>query len=137
MLDRPTFKRVIAAMFDSIAEEHPRGHQNVYACRYLLRGSAGRDLEIMFESAPEKTPANIWVLSSVAAPLVRSGVAHKSSPASKLRTTLGKDGKPNYGRHSALETMPQLGDADLVYFSPVTLEEVGRIVDALLAAAGK
>ena len=84
------------------------------------------------------TPPNIWMLASVAAPLLAGAlIKHKTKPASELRTKPGKHGKPTYGRHSALENMPQLGEADLVYFTPQSLEEVGRIMDVLLAAAGK
>jgi hypothetical protein len=137
MLDRPTFKCVATAMLDAVAEKHPLKHQNVYARRYLLRGGAGRAVEIMFEADPDKAPPNIWMLASVAAPLMAGAIRHNFKPASELRTKLGKDGKPTYGRHSALEKMPDLGDADLVYFTPETLEELGRIIDTLLAAARK
>lgn len=36
-----------------------------------------------------------------------------------------------YGRHSALLALPQLRDADLVYFTPKSLSEVGQIIDRL------
>ena len=137
MPDRKTLKLLATAMFDTIAEEHPLKHQDVYARRYLIRAGSGRDVEIMFEADPDKAPPNIWMLESVAAPLLGRPIKHKTKPAGELRTKLGKDGKPTYGRHSALEKMPQLGEADLVYFTPQSLEEVGRIMDALLAAAGK
>ncbi|MDP3566415.1 hypothetical protein [Sediminibacterium sp.] len=130
-------KRVTAAMFDAIAEEHPLKHQNVYARRYVFRCASGSDIEIMFEADPDKAPPNVWMLASAAAPLLGAPIERKKKPSSELRTKIGKDGKPTYGRHSALEKMPQLGNADLVYFIPETLEEVGRILDALLAAARK
>ena len=38
-----------------------------------------------------------------------------------------------YGRHSALEHTPHLGVADLVCFAPDTFQEVGEIIDQLLA----
>lgn len=37
----------------------------------------------------------------------------------------------NYGRHSALEKMPELGRADLVYFAPKDFTELGVILDYL------
>lgn len=40
----------------------------------------------------------------------------------------GQDGK---GRHSNLKAIPDLGDADLMRFSPRTAEEAQRIVDAV------
>jgi hypothetical protein len=49
----------------------------------------------------------------------------------------GKSGELNYGRHSALEKMPQLGEADLVYLKPKSLAEVGQIIDAMFAASAR
>jgi hypothetical protein len=43
----------------------------------------------------------------------------------------GKDGEPLYGRHSALQKMPQLGQADLVCFVPNSVAELGQIIDRL------
>ena len=137
MPDRKTVKLVATAMFDAVADKHPLKHQDVYARRYLIRAVSGRDVEIMFEADADKAPPNIWMLASVAAPLLGGPIKLKTKPASDLRTKLGKDGKPTYGRHSALEKMPQLGEADLVYLTPQSLEELGRIMDVLLAAAGK
>jgi hypothetical protein len=48
-----------------------------------------------------------------------------------LYKTHGRDGKLNYGRHSALEKMPELGGADLVYFAPKDFTELGIILDYL------
>lgn len=48
---------------------------------------------------------------------------------------MGKSGKPTYGRISALLPMPQLRDADLVYFTPSSLAQLGQIVDQLLAVS--
>lgn len=59
----------------------------------------------------------------------------KPSPASKLRSEISKDGKPLYGRHSALEKMPQLGEADPIYFAPTNLAELGEILDQLLTVS--
>ena len=38
-----------------------------------------------------------------------------------------------YGRHSALEHMPQLANADLAKFVPKTLTDVRAIIDAIKA----
>lgn len=131
-IDRSHLKAAIAAMLDALAVKHPLGHQDAYARRYILTARSGKRVEVMFEQSP-KTPANIWIESRIAGPLTTSGIKQRAAPASVLYARPGKSGSPRYGRHSALENMPDLGKADLVCLQPETLAEAGEIIDRLLA----
>lgn len=131
MTDRALIKAAATALLDTLGETHPLGHQASKARRYVLSVPGGTPLEVMFEQNPE-SPPNLWVLATAAA-----GLTGKPSPAAKLRSEIGKDGQPNYGRHSALEKMPQLGEADLLCLAPSSLAELGEILDHLLATSAR
>lgn len=131
MTDRALIKTAALALLDAIGEPHPLGHQASKARRYVLSAPGGTPLEVMFEQNPE-SPPNLWVLATAAA-----GLTGKPSPTAKLRSEIGKDGQPNYGRHSALEKMPQLGEADLLCLAPSSLAELGEILDHLLATSAR
>lgn len=130
-VDRSHLKTAIAAVLDALAEEHPLGHQDAYARRYILTTRSGKRVELMLEKSP-KTPANLWIESRIAGPLATSSIKQRPSPASSLYITPGKSGVLQYGRHSALEKMPALGTADLICMQPETLAEAGEIIDRLL-----
>jgi hypothetical protein len=130
-LTREQMKTAAVALLDAVATEHPLGHQPSKASRYVLCADGGVPIEIMFEKN-ESSPANLWVHLRAAGPLAVKG---RSSPASSLRTKIGTGGITPYGRHSALEKMPQLGEADLVCFSLGNLAELGAVLDQLLAAS--
>ncbi|MBL0946842.1 hypothetical protein [Brevundimonas sp.] len=130
-LDKKTIKAAAVALLDGLGEVHPMGHQDSKARRYVLRADGGTPLEIMFEQDP-KSSANLWVHARAAGSLATKG---KNKPASALWTKIGKDGAPLYGRHSALEKMPQLGSADLICFVPETLTDLGAILDQVLSAS--
>lgn len=131
-IDRSHLKTAIAAMLDALAVEHPLGHQDAYARRYVLTARSGQRLEVMFEQS-QKTPANLWIKKSLAGALTTTGIKQRRSHASALYATPGKNGAPQYGRHSALEKMPDLGKADLICLQPETLAEAGEIIDWLFA----
>lgn len=131
-IDRSHLKTAIAAILDALAVEHPLGHQDAYARRYILTARSGRRIEVMFERSP-RTPANLWIESRVAGALTTSAIKQRPSPASDIYATPGKSGDPQYGRHSALEKMPDLGMADLICLQPETLAEAGAVIDCLLA----
>lgn len=135
-LDRSILKNAAIALLDALATEHRLKHQPSKANRYVLSAPGGRSLEIMVEKN-EESPLNIWILDEIAGALPVSGIKCTPSPKSKLRTTRDGNGKLRYGRHSALEKMDQLGEADLLCLAPETLEQVGRIIDALLHASAK
>lgn len=130
-LDRDILKTAAVALLDSLAREHPLGHQQSKGRRYILSAPGGTALELMFEQDAD-TKANLWAHAEAAGRLASMG---KSRPASDLWTRTGKDGKPLYGRHSALETMPQLGAADLVVFPLSNLAELGAVLDQLWNAS--
>jgi hypothetical protein len=46
---------------------------------------------------------------------------------------VGTDGRERYGRHSALRTVPELRDADLIRFAPQSVAEARRILTCLRA----
>ena len=100
-LDRTTLKAAAVALLDSLATEHPLGHQESKARRYILEAPGGTPLEIMFEQ-DEDSSANLWAHATAAGALVGRG---NSKPASDLWTKTGKNG-PLYGRHSSLRPMP-------------------------------
>lgn len=130
--DRERLKAGIAGMLDAQADEHALGHQPAYARRYVLKPHLGRSLELMFEQDSD-SPVRIWIEESVAGALESSGIKHRKSSKTSLYTKPGKSGTPQYGRHSALEPMPTLGEADLVCLQPQTLAEAGAILDHLIS----
>ena len=130
-VSREQLKTVAAAMLGELGVGHPLGHQASKARRYVISAPDGTELQIMFQQ-DEDSPPNVWVLEQAAGALAARA---KPYPRSALWTKTGKDGNPVYGRHSALESMLQLGDADLACFAPTTLEELGAIFDQLLAAS--
>jgi hypothetical protein len=125
------FKSALVGLLDAVAVEHPRRHQKIKAQRYVLTSRRGAEVEIMFEKN-EDSPPNLWCFASAAGPKLIADVPNSPSPAADLWTRRGNKGQPLYGRHSALERLPQLGEADLVCFAPTSLELVGQILDGLL-----
>lgn len=131
-MDRQDLKLHCIERLDERASEHPAGHQGTLAARYLLRGPDGDVAELMFEKGP-KAPANLWVAHRRAIGLLsEAGLQFQSSPASALYANKGSNGKPIYGRHSALKPMRELGHANLICFNITTPAELDRILDHLL-----
>lgn len=130
-IERVIVRQAIVSLLDVIGKEHPLGHQANKARRYIVSNASRQPHEVMFEQNPE-SPPNVWITVEAAGPLVGGPINQKQSPAASLRTRTGTTGTINYGRHSALEPMPELGGADLVCFAPKSLSEVGAILDQLL-----
>ena len=87
----------------------------------------------MFEKGP-KTPANLWVAHKrVASLITEPGLHFQSSPASALFATKGANGKPIYGRHSALKSMRELEHADLICFRVTSIDDLDHLLDHLHA----
>ena len=127
-MTKDELRRAILHRLDEVAVEHPAGHQGVYAARYLMRTRQGGSVELMFQKGLN-SPPNLWVVERFVAELLDDETFEfRRSPASALFTTKGKDGEPNYGRHSALKTMTQLSHADLVCIRLSTLGELDRII---------
>ncbi len=132
-MDREELKLKCLELLTTRAMEHPVGHQGKLAARYLLRCSGGDRAELMFEKGP-KTPANIWVAHKRVVDLIAGpGLHFQSSPASALFSTKGSNGKPIYGRHSALKSMRELENADLICFRITSPDDLERILDHILA----
>lgn len=130
MIARDQLKRAVAALLDSLAEEHPLDHQDSKAARYVLTTSGGAQIELMFEKNAQ-VPANLWCLGKAVAGL-GGGPAASHSPASALHAQKNTKGQTLYGRHSSLENMPQLGSADLTRFRLESLSDAGIVIDHLL-----
>ena len=129
-LDRVAFKRAIVLRLDGVAEEHRLGHQDAYANRYKMKSADDAPIELMFEKGAEQL-ANLWMLAEYVAPLLDRSIAFELSPKSRLYTVPAKNGGMQYGRHSALEDMMQLGRADLVRFDLASMAELDRILATL------
>lgn len=117
------FKKQIERLLDHAGREHRSKHQGVYANRYVIQVMGGVPFEVMYEKGA-KTPPSIWCLAKIADHV--TGVDYEIDGAGRLRQIPGL-----YGRHSALEHMPQLANADLAKFVPKTLTDVRAIINAI------
>lgn len=123
-------KEAAVGLLAAIAKEHPLGHQPSKAARFVLTSRHGVDVEVMFEKDDGSRP-NLWCLEKAAGAALIGKLRPSLKPARLLRASLGSGGKAQYGRHSSLEHMNQLGDADLVCFSLRSVTELGEIIDRL------
>jgi hypothetical protein len=129
-IDLKNLKRAIVMRLDREAREHSKGHQASYANRYALRTADGMLVELMFEKG-DKSPANLWVRQDFVQELLEGQIPFILSPASKLYQLVGKTGEKQYGRHSAIEEMMQLGKADLVCFDLREMADLDLILAIL------
>jgi hypothetical protein len=130
-MTREELRKGCLERLDKHALEHPAGHQGKLAARYLLRCSNGDVAELMFEKGPNSV-TNLWVAERrVSQLLEKPELQFRYAPASALFVSKDKDGKPKYGRHSALKPMNELAFEDLVCFRISTLGELDRILDYL------
>lgn len=130
-LSRAALKGAILDRLDSLGREHPLGHQGAYANRYTLRSDHGAPIEVMFEKG-EKSPANLWVRADQAGALQGGPIPLRHSPAATLYQKPSKDGGRSYGRHSALEPMPLLGQADLLCVALRSVNDLVAVIAILL-----
>ncbi|MDR9779588.1 hypothetical protein [Rhizobium redzepovicii] len=119
------FKKQVEKLLDQVGREHSSKHQPSKANRYVIGVTGGFPFQVMFEKGA-KTPPNIWCLAKIADHV--TAVDFEIDYADRLRQVPGQ-----YGRHSALEHMPQLANADLAKFVPKTLTDVRAIIDAIKA----
>jgi hypothetical protein len=129
-IDLTNLKRAVVMRLDGEAKEHSKGHQKNYANRYSMRSSDGALVELMFEKG-EKSPANLWVKQQFAMDLLDGRIPVTLSPAANLYQTVGKTGEKQYGRHSALEDMMQLGKADLACFALRSMADLNQVLEML------
>ena len=132
--DRGALSAAGAALLDTLAAVHLRGHQNSYANRYTITVPGGHIVEVMIEKG-DGNLFHLWCEEDKVPRLLSDPQYPKRYAASELWTKIGKDGEPSYGRHSALEKMDRLGNADLVRFTPTSIKEIGDIIDALFSAS--
>lgn len=95
-----------------------------------MRSSDGALVELVFEKGDE-SPANLWIKQDFVLDLLDGHIPFTLSPASKLYQTVGKTGEKQYGRHSAIEEMMQLGKADLVCFALRKMADLDEILAKL------
>lgn len=130
-IDLKNLKRAVVMRLDREAKEHSKGHQANYANRYTMRSADGMLVELMFEKG-DKSPANLWVRQDFVQELLENQIPYTPSQASKLYQLVGKTGEKQYGRHSAIEDMMQLGKADLVCFDLRNMADLELILSVLL-----
>jgi hypothetical protein len=95
--DRGLLKRAIVGLLDAVANEHPLGHQESKAARYVLPTRSGALIEIMFER-DEKSPPNLWCLEAAAGPPLISALATRRWPSAELRTEPSAELRTERGR---------------------------------------
>ncbi len=117
------FKKQVEKLLDQAGREHASKHQPSKANRYVIGVTGGFPFQVMFEKGA-RTPPNIWCLANVANHV--TAIKCEIDRADRLRQVPGQ-----YGRHGALEQMPQLANADLAKFVPKTLTDVRAIIDAI------
>jgi hypothetical protein len=127
---RKSLKDAVVLRLDKLNHGHSLGHQDKLANRYVLRSNDGMRVELMFEK-DDSVPANLWVLRAFVEDLLDGSLPFEESPKSKLRQAVGANGELQYGRHSALEKMMQLGNADLVCFALRDMADLDRVLAAL------
>lgn len=132
LLGRDELKSRCLALLDAAAMEHPAGHGKLFA-RYVLRTQDGDRIEMMFEKG-EKSRANLWLACDHAVQLVTMGVEFRDYPGSALYQPTEPGGKPAYGRHSALKSMRDLANADLVRFTIDRVDQMEMILATLTTA---
>lgn len=128
--DTAFLKCAVLGLLEAVADEHPVGHQQSKAARHLLLSRLGAPVEIMFEKNAD-SPPNIWCHEKAAGTVLIAAQRPRRYPSSALWIKRGADGELLYGRHSALQNMPQLGEADLVCFTLASVKQVGEIIDRL------
>lgn len=128
-MTRDELRQAILSKLDACALEHPSGHQGSKAARYVMHTPKSGPVELMFEKGPTSAP-NLWVAERFVADLLEDAAFEfRRAPASVLFATKGKDGKPQYGRHTGLKPMTQLSHADLVCIRLNTTGELDRILE--------
>jgi hypothetical protein len=78
-----------------------------------------------------ESSANCWCLRAAAGWSLIADLVPRTFPSIALWTKRNQEGELLYGRHSALEKMPQLGKADLVRFELKHFNQAEKIVERL------
>lgn len=131
---RDDLKRACLAALDAAAVEHPARHQGKLAARYVLHTRRGAVLDLMFDKGP-KTPAHLWVIREAGEAMIDTGIRYRLSLATDTYATLDAEGRPRYGRHSALKSMRKLANAALICFTIEREAEIQRLLERLTVHA--
>ena len=131
-MSRDTLKAAVMQRLTAVAVEHPSGHQNKLAARFIFRATDGERIELMFEKGPT-SPPNLWLCERFVQSVDITTISQRRSPGSALYKLKGADGKKIYGRHAGLRPMPQLSDADLVCFQLEDMDDLEKVLVALQA----
>ena len=124
---RIALKRACMDRLSRVAVEHPAGHQGKLAARFILRTPSGERIELMFEKG-DASSANLWVCKRFVIGLLDADIPYRYAPGSAAFKVRNADGKPVYGRHSALKTMDQLATDDLICFGLRTVGDLDAIL---------
>ena len=131
-MPRVALKRACMERLTQVAVEHPAGHQGKLAARFILRTPSAERIELMFEKG-DASSANLWVCRRFVTGLLDAGIPYRYAPGSTAFKIKAADGKPAYGRHSALKTMDQLATDDLICFGLRTVGDLDTILSELRA----
>ncbi|MGA0613163.1 hypothetical protein [Paracoccus sp. KR1-242] len=131
-MNRADLKAVCLTMLEAAAIEHPAGHQGKLAARYIIRTTSGERVGLMFEKG-ERTKPYVWVERRFARDLLDLDIEFRLSLASSLYQEAETGGKRTYGRHAALKSMRDLANADLIRFTIDRPEQMGMILQTLMA----
>lgn len=133
---RAALKRACLDRLETVAKEHPAGHQGKLAARYILQTTGGERISLMFEKH-DTTPAYLWMEHSFAQPLLDQGIPWREYPATELYPAGDPGSKPRYGRHAALKAMRDLANAHLVRFEIATVGEMDQLLQGLRVYANR
>lgn len=125
---RAALKRACLDRLDAVAKEHPAGHQDKLAARYVLHSPGGDRISLMFEKH-HSTPACLWIEHRFAQALLHLGIPCLEYPVTELYPH-GEGTRRRYGRHAALKAMRDLANTHLVRF------EIGNIGEMELLLRG-
>lgn len=120
---RRALKDACLALLNTVAVEHPAGHQSKLAARYVIISRSGERIGLMFEKH-ESVPAQVWIAHRYAKVLVGGSIPVRAYRARELYTIVQADAEPAYGCHAALKSMRDMANTDLLRF---TLESRGQL----------
>ena len=98
---RENLKLACLQRLSQVTIDHPMGHQDKLTARYVLRSQSGERVEMIFEKGP-RSAANLWACHRFVKATLTSNLTYRLSPARILNKIKSKNGKLQYGRHSAL-----------------------------------
>ena len=110
---RRALKDACLALLDSVAGEHPSGHQSKLAARYLIISQSGERIGLMFEKHVSAS-AHVWISRHFAQGLADGIVPVREYKAEQLYQSVDTETEPTYGRHAALKSMRDIDRKSVV-----------------------